>query len=230
MNIGTRRVDCNMDDDDTSLLLNEGSEGNEGCEGGLLPDGFGFPVGGEAHGGEVDVGVLGEEGFEVGLEIAAGVDGAEQVGDHGAAEVDALGIGLGGVNPGMDDSAGLCRTDGQEFVPDAAVVAAEVPKAAEDQEPGGEYRGLEAEVLGDFLLQGCIGQVHVDMGHVAEGQYFQQHPCRRERVGVGGLEMFDEIFLGAGVFLVYDVHQGIEAVQALVVGGVCEPEDVACRF
>ena len=130
----------------------------------------------------------------------------------------------------MDDAAGFCRTDGQKFVPDSAMVAAEVAESAQDQEPGGEYRRLQAEVLSDFLLQGEVGQIHIDVGHVTKGQNLQNHPRRRIWLVVCGLEMFDEILFGATVLLVDDADQGIEPVDALVVDRICDPEDIPRLF
>ena len=100
-----------------------------------MPDGFFLPVRGEAHCLKVDIGILSKECLEFVFELVARVDGAEHIGNNREAEIGALGVGPGRVYPRMDDTSRLCRADGQKFVPDAAVVAAEVAKAAQDQEP-----------------------------------------------------------------------------------------------
>ena len=50
----------------------------------------------------------------------------EHIVNHRAAEVHALGVGLGGIDPGMIGPFRFCRANRKDFVPDAAVVAAKV--------------------------------------------------------------------------------------------------------
>lgn len=175
----------------------------------------------------VDVRKSAEQGFEVVFEGIVRCDGAEHICDHRTAEVHTLRVGLVRVNPWMRCPFWFCRAYGQNLVPDTAMMAAKVAETAEHKEPGCEDGRLQAKVLCDSLFDGRIGQIHIDVGHIAEWQDLQNHPGWRIGIAVGRSEMLDEVFFGSGVLFVDDIHQFGESVEGLVVGRIRDPEDVS---
>ena len=77
----------------------------------LLPQRFALPSAREAHGGDVDGRVSGEQGIDLSLHVVVGRNDVEEILDDAKAEIDAEGIGRL-CNPTACHAVGEHRTDG----------------------------------------------------------------------------------------------------------------------
>ena len=77
----------------------------------LLPQRLALPSAREAHGGDVDGRVSGEQGIDLRLHVVVGRNDVEEILDDAKAEIDAEGIGRQ-CNPTACHAVGEHRTDG----------------------------------------------------------------------------------------------------------------------
>ena len=89
---------------------------------------------------------------------------------------------------------GKHRTDGVLLIPYAGMVAAGITCQCDDGKPRFKWCDLKTELTGDAFFDAGGLDVAEDVGDDTEGKYFCQYPGWRVCVGIGLLEVNDEIF------------------------------------
>ena len=134
----------------------------------LLPQRLTRPSAREAHGGDVDGRVSGEQGIDFRPHVVVRRNDVEEILDDAKIEIDAEGIGRQ-CNPTACHAVGNHWSDGVLLVPYTGMVAAGVARQGDDGEPRLEGGYLQAELAGDALLDARGLDVAEDVGNDTEG-------------------------------------------------------------
>ena len=136
----------------------------------LLPQRFALPSAREAHGGDVDGRVSGEQSIDLRLHVVVGRNDVEEILDEAKIEIDAEGIGRQ-CNPTARHTVGKHRTDGVLLIPYTGMVATGVARQSDDGEPRLKGSYLQAELAGNALLDARGLDVAEDIGNDTEGKH-----------------------------------------------------------
>ena len=159
----------------------------------LLPQRLALPFAREAHGGDIDGRVSGEQGIDLRLHVVVGRNDVEEILDNAKVKIDAKRVRRQ-CNPTARHAIGNHWSDSVLLVPYASMVTARVACEGDDGKPRLEGGYLKAELAGNALLDTRGLDVAEDLGDNTEGKYFGQYPSGRIGIGIGLLEVDDEVF------------------------------------
>lgn len=129
-------------------------------------------------------------------------------------------------NPRCRGASHRQRTQREEAIPKAAVMAAGVSGQRDDRHPRGKDRNGQAEMLRDSLANLIISDILVNPCQNSQGNNLRQHPRRGPVVGIGIPEVKDEILTTAAQLFVDQMPCLVKLIPVGKIGGRRHPEHI----
>ena len=159
----------------------------------LLPQRFVLPSTGEAHGGCVDGWVVGKKRIDFGLHVVMGRNDVQEILDDAEVKVNSKRI-CWQIYPVSSHTVGKHRTYGILLVPNTSMVATGIAGQGDNGKPRFEWCHLQAKSPCNAFLDSGDLDVAEDVSNDSEGEHFGQYPGWRVSIGIGLLEVDNEIF------------------------------------
>ena len=162
------------------------------------PERLCLPLGVESHRVQVDFREGCKEGEQFVLEVVIRWNNVKEILDD-ADIVLCPAFVCSRIYPRAGHSRHIVRNDGIDLIPDAGVVTAGVSRESNDVHPRLKHGCVKEELLGhSFLVR--RGEIPEYPCYVSEGEDFRQYLCRRIRIWVRVLEVYDKVLGRVGVF------------------------------